>query len=47
MQVTRRHCGFRSRIQLWRCKTAHEQYNSSGSELKKEIPIETAAAVSI
>ena len=24
-------------MQSWPCKTAHEQYNSSDSELKKEI----------
>jgi hypothetical protein len=34
------HCSsFRPQMQLWPCKTAHEQYNSSDSELKKEIPV--------
>ena len=29
---------FRSQMQFWPCRAAHEQYNASDSELKKEIP---------
>jgi hypothetical protein len=28
---------FRSQMQLWPCKTAHEQCTSSDSEMQKEI----------
>jgi hypothetical protein len=35
--MVRHHSAFRSQMQLWRCKTAHGQYNSSDSGLQREI----------
>lgn len=34
---------FRSQMQFWPCKAAHEQYNAGDSRLKKEIPVEEAS----